>query len=189
VSRTTLPWERRLEQYLGLLEEGRLLPHIVVLTLLVSVSAVLIAGRFRGDVERTVIYRTGETQRYHVRKVSEIPKELEKDEAEKEAAEDTLSPDDIRRRYVQYVVSRIERVKVYPLEAQKRGHEGVVVVRLLMTKDGDVKKVGILQPARYQALTDAAIVSIRRALPFQPFPSNLPDETLTLRVEIRFLLR
>jgi len=189
VGRATLPWERRIERYMGLLEEGRLLPYIMFAVALITVSALLFARNFTAGVERTVIYQTGEAQRYHVRKVSTIPKEMEKDEAEKEAAEDTLSVDDIRQRYVRYVVSRIERYKVYPLEAQKRGHEGVVVVRLLMTKDGDVKKVGILQPARYQALTDAAIASIRRALPFQSFPSNMPDETLTLRVEIRFLLR
>lgn len=185
----SLRWERRLDRLLVRIEEGRALPFIVTLILLVLAAAVLITGAFVIKTERTVVYQAGETPRYHVRKVSEMPKEIEKEEAEKEAADDTLSVEDIRHRYVQYVVSRIEQHKLYPLDDQKRGHEGTVVVRIHMARNGMVNKVGILQPGRYPSLTDAAISSIRRAVPFQPFPRKLPDETLVLRVEIRFTLR
>ncbi len=184
-----LDGERMFLEFLKDLESGSMLNRVGGVILLMTIAIAVITGIEFSSPERTVIDLNRGREQYHVRRVSEIPRELEKDEAEKQVAEDKLSADDVRQRYVSYLVSRIERNKLYPDDSQKKGHEGVVAVRLLVTRSGSVKKVTILRPARYPALTDAAIASITRSLPFEPFPPALAEEEMAIRLEIRFTLR
>lgn len=182
--------ERIFNDFLERLENGSMLSRVGwVIFLAVAVVSVMVGLDF-STMERTVIDLNTGREQYHVRKVSEIPRELENAEAEKQAAEDDeLGLEDIRQRYVSYIVSRIERNKLYPDESQRKGHEGVVAVRLLVARNGNVRRVTILQPSRYPALTDAAIASIARSVPFEPFPKGLEEEEMTIRLEIRFTLR
>jgi TonB family protein len=181
---------RFFRDFLVRLENGSMLHRVgLVILLLAAVISVATSLNY-STAERTVIDLSKGREQYHVRRVSEIPRELEQSEAEKRAVDDDeLGLEDIRRRYVSYIVSRIERNKLYPGESQRKGHEGMVVVRLLLARNGSVRKVTILQPARYPALTDAAIASIARSVPFEPFPKKLEEEEMTVRLEIRFTLR
>ena len=99
-----------------------------------------------------------------------------------------LTADDLRNRYFSYVIARIKRFKEYPKLEQRKGHEGSVLLEIFISRNGTVRKVRILRQARYMALTEAAIASIRRALPFQPFHKKIPDEELIVRLEIAFCL-
>ncbi len=169
-------------------EEGKLLLPIQGLVLLVVALAFVFSDIEISEKESTTVYRK-EEQRYHVRKVSHIPKELEDEEAEKIAVDDEhISVHDIRNRYFSYVVSRIERCKDYPISEQKKGHESSVLLEIFIARNGAVQKVRILRQARYEALTRAAISTVRRALPFQAFPGQLPDEMMIIKLEIRFTL-
>ena len=169
-------------------EEGKLLLPIQGLVLLVVALAFVFSDIEISEKESTTVYQK-EEQRYHVRKVSHIPKELEDEEAEKIAVDDEhISVHDIRNRYFSYVVSRIERCKDYPISEQKKGHESSVLLEIFIARNGAVQKVRILRQARYEALTRAAISTVRRALPFQAFPGQLPDEMMIIKLEIRFTL-
>jgi len=171
-----------------LVEEGKLLLPIQVFVLLAAALALVFSDVEFSRKDRTTVFRK-EEKRYHVRKVSHIPKELEDEEAEKIAVEDEhISINDIRNRYFSYVVSRIERSKDYPVSEQKRGHEGSVLLEIVILRSGAVQKVRILRQARYKTLTRAAINTVRRALPFQAFPGRLPDDTMVIKLEIRFNL-
>ncbi|MCU0845455.1 MAG: energy transducer TonB [Spirochaetes bacterium] len=181
---------RSFHDFLARLEDGSMLHRVGWVIFLLGAVITAATSLNYSTAERTVIDLTTGREQYHARRVSEIPRELEKDEAQKQAVDDDqLGVEDIRQRYVSYIVSRIERNKLYPEESQRKGHEGVVVVRLLLARNGSVRKVTILQPARYPALTDAAIASIARSVPFEPFPKNLVEEEMTVRLEIRFTLR
>jgi TonB family protein len=169
-------------------EEGKLLLPIQVFVLLAASLALVFSDVEFSRKDRTTVFRKDE-KRYHVRKVSHIPKELEADEAEKIAVSDEhISIEDIRNRYFSYVVSRIERCKDYPIAEQKRGHEGSVLLEIFILKSGTVQKVRVLKKARYEALTGAAINTVRRALPFQAFPRRLSDDMMIIKLEIRFSL-
>ena len=171
------------------IESGKLLWPIQALVVVIAFLAVLLSGIDFSSREITTVYKSDEIRRYHVKKVSHIPQEREMEEAAKVAVEDeSISVDDIRNRYFSYVISKIESVKEYPLSEQKKGHEGSVLMKLFITSEGKVRKVRILRQARYASLTKAAVDSIRKALPFQPFPGRLPDEELIVKLEIKFFL-
>ncbi|MBN1533625.1 MAG: energy transducer TonB [Spirochaetes bacterium] len=184
-------WSRR--RVMGLLmerlEEGRLVGPIAAALCAVCCATLLIPGLFRVTLERTPIDLIPGSEVYHIRRVSELPKELEKNEAEKKISEDALTPRDILERYIAHVVARIESNKVYPEEARRRGHEGDVVVGIVIGRDGTIGRVAIEQSSRYPALTHAAVASIRRSMPLPPFPPQIPGDSLRIRVIIRFSLR
>jgi TonB family protein len=176
---------------LRLLEDGRLLWPIQILIIGFIAIAVMLSEIGVMTIERTIVYEKEENvKRYHVKKVSQLPRVLEDEEAKKIAIEKgaELSVDDLRNRYFSYVISRIKRFKEYPKLEQRKGHEGSVLLEIFISRNGNVRKVRILRQARYTALTRAAITSIQRALPFQPFHKRLPDKELIVRLEIAFCL-
>jgi TonB family protein len=178
-------------KFLRLVEMGKLLWPIQILIFAAITIAVMLSEMGLTTIERTVVYRREERVRqYHVKKVSQLPKALEDEEAKKIAIEKEalLTADDLRNRYFSYVISRIKRFKEYPKLEQRKGHEGSVLLEIFISRNGNVRKVRILRQARYTALTEAAITSIRRALPFQPFHKRLTDEELIVRLEITFCL-
>ncbi len=178
-------------RFFRLIENGKLLWPIQILIFAAIAIAVMLSEIGLTTIEQTVVYRREEkVRRYHVKKVSQLPKVLEDEEAKKIAIEEEagLSADDLRNRYFSYVISRIKRFKEYPKLEQRKGHEGSVLLEIFISRNGTVRKVRILRQARYMALTRAAITSIRRALPFQPFHKRLPDEELIVRLEITFCL-
>jgi len=178
-----------LDGLLDSIEKGRLLWVVMPLVLLFFVLVAVIAVADFGKTELTTVYRKQEQEKYHVKKVSSLPEqERAKEEAKKEDENEILSEEDIRDRYVSYLVSRIQAFKVYPLDEQKQGHQGSVLLKVYIGNDGTVRKVGILRPARYRALTDAAIASIRRANPFHPFPPALEEEQMIVKIEVQFRL-
>ena len=175
--------------FLDSLESGRFLWLIMPVVLLLFILAAGVSVVDLGKSELITVYKKQEQEKYHVKKVSSIPeKDRAKEEAKKEDEEKNLGESDVRNRYVSYLVSRIQACKVYPLQQQKQGHQGSVLLKVYIGNDGKVQKVGILRPARYQALTDAAVASIQRANPFHPFPPALEEEQMIVKVEVQFRL-
>lgn len=181
-----------LDRLFTLLEEGKLYWYIQLFVIVCIVVSVVLSGiDFTATQADIKIKESKQAKRYHIRKVSRIPEEKQKEEAKKLAVEDDtkLSRADLKNRYYNYVVTKIERNKVYPLAEQKKGHEGSVVMRIFINRTGKIEKVQLLRRARYIKLTKAAINAIKRAHPFKPYSKRIAEDYLILRLSINFFLK
>jgi protein TonB len=77
--------------------------------------------------------------------------------------------------------------KTYPDEARRRGEEGRVTLRFTIDRLGKVLAVKLVGGSGSPRLDDAAQAMLRNAsLP--PFPAEMPQEQLTVTVQIRYRL-
>lgn len=77
--------------------------------------------------------------------------------------------------------------RVYPEDARRQGQEGLVIVRLIVTRDGRITEAGIIRSSGTGVLDQAAL-SIFRNAKLPPFPIGMPDEQRTVTVPIRYHL-
>lgn len=170
-------------------EEGRFFRDVLFSILFLTVAAALIAGIDFTTREVTKIYDDTENRQYHIKKVSHIPEEKKKEEAEKKAVEDDkITAGEIKNRYLSYLISKIESNKRYPIVEQKKGHEGEVLLKLFIKKDGTIEKVQILSQARHRKLTQAAVEAIRKSLPLKPVPDAIEEDRIVVKLSIQFFL-
>ena len=175
---------------LELLEEGKLLQPILFSLACIIILWILVSGIDFSHNTVTTVYTTDKAKEYHVKKVSQIPKEKEKEEQEKlSVEEENLTKEEIIKRYYQYVVQKIETNKIYPADEQRKGHEGSVLLKIMINRAGKIEKVVILEQPRYMKLTRAAIKAIRSALPFKPYSKLIEENMLVLKLEINFFLQ
>jgi TonB family protein len=171
------------------IENGNLFWLFEFLIIGIIALSIIISGIEFTEKRTTEIYKNENVKQFHVKKVSVIPREKEKEEAEKISVEDDkISIEDIRKRYYSYIISKIEAAKEYPVSEQKKGHEGSITLKLFLKRNGKIEKVRILRQSRYIKLTKAAITSIKKALPFQAFPKQLPEDEIVLKLNIKFYM-
>ena len=76
---------------------------------------------------------------------------------------------------------------VYPFQAKKRGHEGTVVLEVLVTKEGRAGKVSVFQSSRYSLLDEAAVSSVKKWR-FEPGKRGDEKVDMPVKIPIRFKL-
>lgn len=105
-----------------------------------------------------------------VRRYSSLPKVSRMTSASTKTAEEAA--------YMHYFEQRIEQVGNYhyPLEARSRGLEGKVQLVVVITPNGNVRKISIASGSGSRVLDQAAVRSVQLAAPFRAFPSNLRDQ-------------
>lgn len=79
------------------------------------------------------------------------------------------------------IYRRIQRAKVYPLQAQKNGWEGVVQVSFQLIESGRLKEVKIVKSSGYPVLDEAALKTLHRA---QPFPFYSDEISIPIRYQM-----
>jgi protein TonB len=77
--------------------------------------------------------------------------------------------------------------KSYPDEAHRRGTEGSVVLRFTVDRSGRVLDVVLVRSAGSSVLDAAAEAMVRNAA-LPPFTTGMPQETVTVTVQIRYAL-
>ncbi len=90
--------------------------------------------------------------------------------------------------YQEAIRSKIMAAKVYPPNAVKRGQEGVICLRFLLSKDGRLKDITLASTSQYQLLNLAAVNTVKQASPFQPLPASLKKDELWVKLAISFIL-
>ncbi len=83
----------------------------------------------------------------------------------------------------------LQRAKRYPESAREAGQEGAAAVTFTMDRAGRVLSVRLARSSGSQALDEEAVALVRRAEPLPAPPPELPGQTVTLTVPIRFSLR
>ncbi len=76
----------------------------------------------------------------------------------------------------------------YPDIARRLGHQGTVILRLTINRNGAIHKIDISQHSGYQALDESAEKIIRRSGPFPSFPQSLNINSLTIDIPFQFNL-
>jgi periplasmic protein TonB len=76
----------------------------------------------------------------------------------------------------------------YPAIARRRGYEGTVLVEVLVSRDGRVEDLRLLQSSGYSVLDQAAMTSMKGWL-FEPATINEEKVEMWVKVPVRFHLK
>lgn len=90
--------------------------------------------------------------------------------------------------YLAMVRLRIDRHKTYPQAARMRQLQGTVVVHFVITLEGTVKTLKIIQSSGYTVLDEAGLKAIRDASPFPRPPDKLVKGEIPVEIPIVFEL-
>lgn len=91
--------------------------------------------------------------------------------------------------YAAVLLAWLERHKEYPRPARRRGQEGVVLLYVLIDREGRVLQSRIEESSGYPLLDNAALDMLERAAPVPPLPDDMPQERLELVLPVQFFMR
>lgn len=87
------------------------------------------------------------------------------------------------------LLKHLQEFKSYPLEARRRGEQGVVLLAFSIDRNGHVTSRRIVKGSGYAALDAEVMALVERAQPMPAFPPSMTEADLSLTVPIRFSLR
>ena len=90
------------------------------------------------------------------------------------------------RQFLTLVRKKIESKKKYPMSAKNAGIEGRSEVKLTILKDGQLEKVEVIDSSGSEILDNAALESVRNAVPFPPIPPDLRKDKIEMSIYLIF---
>jgi periplasmic protein TonB len=87
------------------------------------------------------------------------------------------------------LVAHLARFKRFPPAAQRRGEQGVVLMRLMLSHGGSVLAASMVQGSGYADLDAEAQAWIERAQPLPAAPPGMAVQQVEVTVPLRFTLR
>jgi protein TonB len=81
----------------------------------------------------------------------------------------------------------LERHKRYPDAARERGEEGRAVLRFVVDRGGRVTDFAVVESTGHADL-DEGLAQMMRGASLPPFPADMPQASVTVRVAVRFSL-
>lgn len=88
--------------------------------------------------------------------------------------------------YLAHVRQHIEMQNYYPAASRSLGEEGLVVIRLTLSRNGSIEKIELIDGCPYRRLNDAAMKAAARAGPFGAFPGEINFNEWKITLPIRF---
>ncbi|MGE4219676.1 MAG: energy transducer TonB [Alphaproteobacteria bacterium] len=104
-------------------------------------------------------------------------------------AANALVPSNAIPTFQQRLLAHLERHKRYPHSSRRRGEEGVVHLRFVMDRAGQVLDCRIVRSSGVAPLDDEVLAMIHRAEPLPRIPDEIPQSRLDLIVPVKFELR
>ena len=95
---------------------------------------------------------------------------------------------ELKQQYLAYLNQVISEQQRYPRQSRRRGETGVISLRLVISQNGELKSVHIIDQSRYNRLNREALAMVRRAAPFRPLPASMANPPLTLVLPVEFKL-
>ena len=117
------------------------------------------------------------------------PVEATPPQEEQEAKARAKASPDVLRSWQMKVNERLHRFKEYPLQARKRGQQGVGTVVFELDVDGRVVNSKLLKSSGSAILDREILELVSRAQPFPVPPSGIGPRDLSVTVPIGFELR
>ncbi len=87
------------------------------------------------------------------------------------------------------LVSRLERFKRYPPQAQARGEQGVAQLAFSIDRGGSVHNVRIVRSSGSSLLDEATLELLKRAAPLPAPPPEIAGAQIAISVPIRYNMR
>jgi protein TonB len=92
-------------------------------------------------------------------------------------------------RFTDLIAAQLERYKRYPATAQRRGEQGVALVRFTLDRAGAVSNARIERGSGFSDLDAEVLALVHRAEPLPQIPATIAAGTLDIVVPVRFALR
>ena len=92
-------------------------------------------------------------------------------------------------RFTDLVAAQLERYKRYPPTAQRRGDQGVALLRFTLDRTGNVSNPRIERSSGHPNLDAEVLALVRRAAPLPQIPADIAANTLDIEVPVSFALR
>jgi protein TonB len=89
--------------------------------------------------------------------------------------------------YLLHLKKKIEGVWTYPQVAARNGLGGELTVEFLVSNNGELLGVNLLDTSGYSILDESAMRAIRTAAPYHPFPSRLTAKRLRVRAKFIYI--
>jgi periplasmic protein TonB len=89
--------------------------------------------------------------------------------------------------YLHHLKQKIQAVWIYPSVAAKAGIGGNLTVEFLISRDGELLGVNLLDSSGHTILDDSAISAIKSAAPFFPFPERLTAKRMRIRANFIYV--
>jgi protein TonB len=90
--------------------------------------------------------------------------------------------------YLSEIRRRIIERKRYPHIAREKGFEGISQVEFIISKEGEVEKISLIQSSNHQCLDKEVIDSVKRAAPFPPIPEAFSSSKIKVAIPVIFKL-
>jgi protein TonB len=87
------------------------------------------------------------------------------------------------------IAAQLERYKRYPPIAQRRGEQGVALLRFTLDRTGNVSNSRIERSSGHPELDAEVLALVRRAAPLPQIPADIAANTLDIEVPVSFALR
>jgi protein TonB len=97
-------------------------------------------------------------------------------------------PGMLAARWESAVAAYIARFRQYPVMAQRRGDEGVALVRFAVDRAGNVSSVSLARSSGHPDLDREATAWVARAQPVPPPPPEITQSRIELMIPMRFEL-
>jgi periplasmic protein TonB len=91
-------------------------------------------------------------------------------------------------RFTDQIAAQLERYKRYPALAQRRGEQGVALLRFTLTRTGGVSNARIERASGHAALDEEVLALVQRAQPLPAIPLDIAANTLDIEVPVKFAL-
>lgn len=92
-------------------------------------------------------------------------------------------------KHVSYLLGmqrKIELVFTVPPFVPDHGAVGVPVVGFTVRRSGELAEAVVLHSSGYPAVDQALIRAVKRAAPYHPFPNDMPDQEISIRIYASF---
>lgn len=93
---------------------------------------------------------------------------------------------DAQKAYLSTLAAWLAKHRRYPAGARRRGQEGVVRVRVTISRSGQVLAQEIIESSGYFLLDREAMATVKRAQPLPAFPPELKGPALEFNLPVRF---
>lgn len=118
----------------------------------------------------------------------EIPAREKKKEHVKEQVEVLEAEEERMLHYKDTIKQKIQAHRRYPSWAREQKFEGVARVGFILRSDGTVIHKRIIASSGFGILDREAIATVKRAAPFEPIPLELSRSSISIELELAFLL-
>lgn len=94
-------------------------------------------------------------------------------------------------KYYGYMIrlkEKIEGIWEYPPDAAARGIYGVVYIRFIILRNGELGEVKLLRTSGYKVLDDAAMKALKEGAPYWPLPEGWKEDSVTIPAQFIYNL-